>query len=157
KHRDWMPEVSHTFSSKCQHDTLSAEDFSRLETAVTPWLADSCVRDLISSLAESSESARQHTAWRILATAGPTNAEPRCVRALDHSPAGASAGDLPLVLDAAANVSAPEIDYALKRVAEDEQRPLALRLKALRCSLRSGSPLPADCCRLVLGVLQGES
>src|SRR5262245_40434720 len=37
KHRDWMPEVSHTFSSKCQHDTLSAEDFSRLETAVTPW------------------------------------------------------------------------------------------------------------------------
>jgi putative heme-binding domain-containing protein len=61
-----------------------------------------------------------------------------------------------LVLTAIAHLRAPELDPALKQVADDPRRPLSLRLKALGASLRPGSPLPADACQMLFGVLRDQ-
>jgi putative heme-binding domain-containing protein len=76
---------------------------------------------------------------------------------LENALAHASPGDLPLVLAAAANLRAPELNQALKRIVDDNQRALSLRLKALSASMRPGSPLPADSFEMLLGVLRDQS
>jgi putative heme-binding domain-containing protein len=127
-----------------------------LEAAVKPWLAEPCVRELASCLAESAEAARQRTAWRLFTAADKAAADPRWVPPLEKALAHAAPGDLPLVLAAAANLRAPELDHALKQVADDNQRALSLRLRALSACIRPGSPLPADSCAMLLGVLREQ-
>jgi putative heme-binding domain-containing protein len=56
-----------------------------------------------------------------------------------------------------ANLHSPEFDAALKRLAADDKRALGLRLKALRASLRPGSPLAAEACGMLLRVLNDPS
>jgi putative heme-binding domain-containing protein len=75
---------------------------------------------------------------------------------LEKALATAAAGDLPLILAAVANLHTPELDRALKEVADDQQRTLSLRLKALSASVRRGSALPADSCRMLLDVLRKQ-
>ena len=156
KHKDWMPAVIGHFSSRLKEASLSPDSLSQLEAAVKPWLAEPSVRELVSCMAESADAARQGTVWRILAASDGVAADPRWIPPLESALAHAAPGDLPLVLAAAANLLAPALDRALKQVADDNQRALSLRLKALSASIRSGSPLPADSCRMLFGVLREQ-
>ena len=72
--------------------------------------------------------------------------EPRCVAPLKNALATAAPADLPLLLDAIANLHAPELDAALKEFAADDKRALSLRLKALSACIRPDSPLAGDTC-----------
>ena len=156
QHRDWMPALTARFSSSLEQDDFSPAALSLLETTVKPWLAEGSVRELVSSLAGSAEAARQRAAWRMLASSDGIAADPRWVPPLEYALAHAAPGDLPVALEAAASLRVPELDGALKRVAEDQERPVTLRLKAMSAFLRPGSPLPPGSCQMLLDVLRDQ-
>src|SRR5206468_1738774 len=62
-----------------------------------------------------------------------------------------------LLLDAIAKLQAPELDAALNEFAADDKRALSLRLKALRASIRSGSPLEGASCGMLLRALGDQT
>src|SRR5207244_5253282 len=97
-----------------------------LEAAVKPWFAEPSVVELVSVLAESSDAACQRSAWRILASASRHAPQPRCVAPLRNALATAAPADLPLLLDAIANLDAPDLDKALNEFAADDKRALSL-------------------------------
>jgi putative heme-binding domain-containing protein len=156
KHRDWMSAVAGYYSTRLKESHSSPDSLALLEAAMKPWLGESSVRDVASCLAESADAERQRTAWRILASANGITADPRWTAPLEKALANAAPGDLPLVLAAVANLHTPELNRALKEMADDKQRALSLRLKALGASLRRGSALPADSCQMLLDVLREQ-
>src|SRR6185295_13665001 len=100
KHRDWMPAVTARFDAELKQGNLSSNSLALLEIAVKPWFAETCVRDLVSTLAGSNEATQQRTAWRILASAGGAAPEPRCTASLIRSLSNTPLSDLPLLLEA---------------------------------------------------------
>ncbi len=157
KHKDWMPALIANFSLKLKRGSLSPDSLTLLETAVKPWPAEASVRDLIAALVDSSDPEGQRTAWRILAAAQEIPADKRWGPRLEIALAQAAPVDMPLLLSAAAKVRRPELDRTMKQIAEDQQRPLSIRLKALGGAMRPGSLLPADSCRMLFGVLAEQS
>lgn len=157
KHKNWMAALTGYFSSRLKESNFSAASLSLLEAAIKPWLAEPSVRELTSCLAESADTARQQTAWRILADADGISTDQRWLHPLETALAHAASADLPLMLAAAAKLHAPELNETLKQIADDAQRALSLRLKALGASMRPGSRLPADSCQLLLGVLREQN
>jgi putative heme-binding domain-containing protein len=157
KHQEWMPAVCSFFSAGLNRGTVSADALSLLETAVKPWLAERSVVELVSILSESTDAERQRSAWRILASANSTVAQPRCVAPLKNALATAAPADLPLLLNAIANLHAPELNAALKEFSADDKRALNLRLKALSACLRADSPLAGDTFRMLLSVLDDQT
>jgi len=157
RHKAWMPTVAGHFSAKLKNSKLPSDSLALLETAVKPWLGEPAVRELVSALAESSDAERQRTAWRLLAAGSKGAADSRWVPPLQDALAHAAPGDLPLVLTAAANLRAPELNSCLKQIVDDSHRSLALRLKALGASSRPGAALSDDSCRMLLGVLRDEA
>src|SRR5262249_40441929 len=109
RHRDWISAVTASFSSRLKESNISGDSLQLLEAAVKPWLAEPSVRDLASCLAESSDAERQQTAWRLLATADGIAPDPRWVHALEAALGHPAPANLTLVLNAAANLQAPEL------------------------------------------------
>jgi putative membrane-bound dehydrogenase-like protein len=157
KHADWIPAATDRFTSRLKQGTLPSDSLPLAETIVKAWLAQPGVRALVAALAESNSAVQQQTAWRLLAGAGSRQPEPRWTQALESALDRSAVGDLPLVLEAAANLRTPELDRALKRFSDDPQHPLGLRLKALRGSIRSGASLSAESYELLLGVLRDQA
>jgi putative membrane-bound dehydrogenase-like protein len=157
RHKDWMPTVAGHFSTALTSAKLPADSLGLLETAVKPWLGEPAVRELVSTLVESTEAERQRTAWRLLAAGQGVAADSRWLPPLQEALLHASTGDLPLVLGAVAKLRASELNPCLKQIVDDNQRSLALRLKALGASTRPGAPLPAESCQMLLGVLRDNS
>lgn len=155
-HRDWMPAVTASFSRQLQGGTLAEDRLARLESALAPWGAEATVQNFIATLAESPDAARQRIAWRLLSVAHGAGAAERTQKALAKALATAPAADLPPLLAAAADASGADVRLALNRLAEDPQRPLSLRLKALGASVKPGSPLASDAGQLLLQVLRDE-
>ena len=157
RHKDWMPAIADHFSARLKNPQFSSDALGLLETAVKPWLGEFSVRALVTSLAESSDAERQRTAWRLFASGQRLTADSRWLPPLKDALAHAPAGDLPLVLAAAASLRAPELNSHLKQIVDDSHRPLALRLKALGASSRPGAALSDDSFRMLLGVLRDQA
>jgi putative heme-binding domain-containing protein len=157
KHRDWIPAMTARFCVGMKQGSLSSNSLALLEVAVKPWFDEPSVRELVPVLAESADGSYQRAAWRILASNGGGSPELRCTASLKKALATTSAADLPVLLDAMAARPAPELDAALKEFAADEKRPLSLRLKALNASTRSGAPLVAEACRMLLRTLTDQN
>src|SRR5439155_5324786 len=83
--------------------------------------------------------------------------QPHCVAPLRNALATAAPADLPLLLDAIANLRAPELEAALKEFAADDKRALSLRLKALSACTRSDSLLEDTSCAMLLRVLVDQT
>ena len=157
KHQDWMAAVTAYFSAELKQGKVSSASLTLLEAAVKPWLAETSVVELVSVLAESSDAACRRSAWRILASASGAAPQPRCVAPLRNALATAAPADLPLLLEAIANLHAPDLDAALKEFAADDKRALSLRLKALSACLRPDSPLEGASCEMLLRVLGDQT
>src|SRR5207237_9830556 len=114
------------------------DSLALFEAAVKPWLTEPSVAELASILAESTDVERQRSAWRILASSSGPMRSTHCVAPLKNSLATAAPADLPLLLEAIANLRAPDLDSALKEFAADDKHALSLRLRALSASMRPG-------------------
>jgi putative heme-binding domain-containing protein len=156
QHRDWMPALADRLAPKLAQPDLSADALSRLETAVQPWLAEKSVRDLVAALLASPVTTQQRTGWHILAASGSKAPDPRWIAPLEQALSKAAPGDVPLAIEAVASLRAPELDPALKRLTEDTQGPLSLRLKAMSALIRPGSKLSSTSCQMLLKVLQDQ-
>ena len=99
----------------------------------------------------------RRSAWRILASASGAVPQPRCVAPLRNALATAAPADLPLLLEAIANLHTPDLDAALKEFAADDKRALSLRLKALSACIRPDSPLEGSSCEMLLRVLSDQT
>ena len=154
RHQDWVPAAAAHFARWIEDDGGSFAQLGLLERAVQPWLSESSVRGVVTSLIESSAAAKQRTAWRLIAAANALPPEPRWTAPLQAALAHAAPADLPLALEAAAKLGDAALQDSLRRFAADEQRPLTLRLKALGAALKAGTAIPADSFALLLGVLR---
>lgn len=157
KHQDWMPAVTAWFSAELKHGRMPPASLTLLEATVKPWLAERCVGDLVSVLAESSDPGCRRAAWRILASAPSPAPPPRCVAPLRNALATDAPGDLPLLLEAIANIHTVDLEGPLKEFAADDRRALSLRLKALSACLRPDSALDGPSCDMLLRALGDQT
>ena len=151
-HQDWAGATAEHFAQWLSNGPDSAERLSVLELAIQPWLGEKAARDLVTTLIESPDHARQRTAWSLIAASNLPTPEPRWTAPLQAALANASPADQSLVLDAAAKLGASLRD-SLQHFAADEKHPLSLRLRALGASLKAGTALPADSFALLVRVL----
>ncbi len=154
RHHDWVPAAAAYFARWLAEDAGPPAQLRLLEKAVQPWLGESAVRGLVTSLIESSDAQRQRTAWRLIAAANSPTAEPRWTAPLQAALVHAAPADLPLVIEAAAKVGDSGLQDSLRHFAADEALPRTLRLKALGAALKAGTAIPADAFALLLGVLR---
>ncbi len=153
KHPEWMTAVAGSFSAALKQGKAAPDLLALMESAMKSWLTNTSVRELVSTLAGSTDAGYQRSAWRMIATASGADPDPRWIAPLKGALAAAAPVDLPLLFGAIANLRAPELDRALREFAADDQRPANLRLKALHASLRPGSPLAGDTSRMLLRTL----
>ena len=151
--QDWVAATSEHFAKWLASGQDSAERLAVLEEAVKLSLGEGAARDLVTTLVESPDHARQRTAWSLIAASNLPAPEPRWIAPLQTALGSASPADQSLVLDAAAKLGGAQMHDALQQFAADEKRPLSLRLKALGASLKAGAALPADSFTLLLRVL----
>ena len=141
RHTDWAPAAAEHFMGWLKTAEISPDRLVILEAAVQSRASTPALRPIVTRLLTHRDLAARRTAWRLLAAAEPGPADPAWIADLQSALSDAQPGDQALVLAALAHTRAPELEAALARFAADEQRPLALRLKALAAAPRSGTPL----------------
>ena len=153
KRRDWIsPAVAH-FAGWLEKGSGPPASLFLIETATKPWLTEPAVREMVSSLLKSSDLEQRRTAWRLIAASPAGPAEPAWVGALQSALNIAAPADQPLIFDATARLRAPELTAILTRFADEETRPLGLRMKALNAALKPGSTLQPDSFKFLMKVL----
>jgi putative membrane-bound dehydrogenase-like protein len=151
RHDDWQ--FAEHIAEWLHAKSVSADRLALIERLATPRLAT--MPDVVTLLLEHTEPEAQRVAWRILAAADKPPVA--CAPALSKALASAAPADLPLVLAAAAKVSAPELRSAMREFSDDKKQPFSLRLKALGASLDRGKPLPAESFDLLTRALADAS
>ena len=151
QHDDW-PVTAH-LADWLRAKSVSADRLALIELLATPRL--STMSDVIALLLERTEPEAQRVAWRALAAGDKPSAA--SAPSLRKALANAAPADLPLVIAAAAKISAPELRAAMREFSDDKKQPLNLRLKALGSSLDRSKPLPDESFELLKRALADAS
>lgn len=124
-------------------------------------------QELIAAMLKHGSPGIRRAAWQVIAEQSGHVSSEAWLAPLDRSlaeasasaPAGASAatpGDLPLLLDAIAQLNTNHFDASHRAIINDKTRPQPIRLKALAAVSRQGEALAPDAFALLLQLLQAE-
>lgn len=97
----------------------------------------------------------RRAAWRLLSKEPVPRAPADWVDHLEQNLADSSPAEMTLLLPALAQVQDPRLSAALARYAAADDRPLALRVRALGATLRAGSVVPPGPFRTLLAAATG--
>ena len=153
-HRDWISATAAHLAAWLKEGAIPPNQLALLETIAKPWLKEAPVKSLVTSLLTSSDVAQRRTAWRTLASSNVrTECDPAWIAPLLTAVENASPGDQHLVLEAIAATRSPEFIAVLRKIADDEKRPIALRMKALGVTLKSRAAVSSEVFSLLKRVL----
>lgn len=126
-------------------------------------LAKAPAQEIVLAMLSHPSGGVRRMAWGVLAGQSGNISSPDWFPPLDRSlaeampAASATAGDLPLLLEAIAKLRTNHFDAAQQAIINDSSRPQPIRLKALAAMSRPGEALGADAFALLLRLVNGDA
>ena len=144
RRKEWTTQAAAHLIGWQKSGTISSARLALIEQTAKPRLSESAMREVLAALLESKDLESRRAGWRLLAASGGMQPGASWPGALKAALRTAAPGDVSLVLDAIAKLQTDEFASVLRDFYYNENRPIALRLKALSAGLKKGAPIPDD-------------
>ena len=144
RRKEWTAQTAAHFVAWQKSGNVPGARLALIEQTAKPRLSEPAMKEVLAALLESKEPEPRRAGWRLLGASEGMQPGASWAGALKAALRTASPGDVSLVLDAIAKLQTDEFAAVLKDFYYDENRPIALRLKALSAGLKKGAPIPDD-------------
>ena len=144
RRKEWTAQTAAHFVSWQKSGDFPVARLALIEQTAKARLSESPMQEVLAALLESKDPESRRTGWRLLGASDGMKPAAGWADALKAALRTASLGDVSLVLDAIAKLQTDDFAAVLKDFYYDENRPIALRLKALSAALKKGAPIPDD-------------